>query len=247
MRLPPIALTAAALVSLAGCGQTPPASPAANGAAAPAATGAAQAQPTAPATPGQAAAVINLGPRPAAFANADPTAYSQWLAGQALTGAQRNAGGAPCPAATVTSAGVSDASPPFLQAPAGHQFIDTSGVEHLVVQGCGHTDRLNILVLRYTTGEWIPARLLDGDTIAGPVLEHDALTIAVGAMAAASGCGQPLLVTTHLTQPPAGPHTPWVETWTGNACGKPIDVLMTFTPDATGPGTSINASFPRGG
>jgi hypothetical protein len=98
-------------------------------------------------------------------------------------------------------------------------------------------------------------RLLDGNSLAGPQLEHDSLPIATGAMAAAGGCapggagqGSPRIAVTRLTQPPSGPGSPWQEVWSGYACGKPVAVQMTFTPDQGDTGTSISASIlPSGG
>jgi len=198
--------------------------------------------------------VANLGPRPAAFAGADPTAYSQWLASQAIAAEQQETG-APCAAATVASLGVSDASPPIVTAPPPGVFINISGVEHLQVQGCGRADQLNFLVFRLTTGPWMDARLLDGDSLTGPQLQHDALPIASGAIVAGAGCstdaaaqGSVRMGRAQLSQRPTGAGSPWQELWTGSACGKSVTVLMTFTPDQNDPGTSISASIvPSGG
>jgi hypothetical protein len=238
MRQAPIILTFAAMAWLAACSPSTPAPPAA--AAAPNAP--------APGAPVQPPSVANLGARPAQFAGADPTAYSQWLASAAISAVQQEFGTAACPGAAVSSLGVSPGDQQAAAPPGA--ATDITAIEHLQVAGCGRTDHINFIVYRQTAGGWATSRMLDGDSIASPQLQHDALQIAEGAYSAATQCpadGSLRLGAVSMAQRPNGQGSIWQEVWPATLCGKSVALQMTFTPDASGPGTSISATILRQG
>jgi hypothetical protein len=194
-----------------------------------------------------AAAVLHLGARPEAFVGADPQAYAQWLGARAIEAAEKDAGST-CPTATVTSLGASLAGPPIMKAPPPGRFIDTTVVEHLDVAGCGGGRRENFLIFRLETGEWMASRLLDGDSRAGPRLQHDAFQSAAVAFMVGGGCPADQARSTFRMGParlfrPPGPDRTWDELWSASVCGRSVTVKLAFVPDAAGPGTSFSAQL----
>jgi hypothetical protein len=203
-----------------------------------------------PAAP-QAASVAGLGPRPAAFAGADPTAYNQWLASQAIA-AEQPQFATPCAALAVSSVGGQSGGSPIITAPPPGAFMDTTIIETLQVAGCGRSDRLNLLILRQTSGAWTSWRMLDGESLASPGLQRDALRIAAGAFSTAAQC--PSVDTVQATLKLGAsrvvgtprPGDPWQELWSASLCGKSVTVQMSFTPSADG-GTDISATIAQPG
>ena len=191
------------------------------------------------------AVAIGLGPRPTAFVGSNPAVYSQWLAGQAVATDEHDTGSS-CPTAIVHSLGGSPAGAPFLKPPPPNEFVDTTVVEHLQLDGCGRSRRLNYLVFRTTAGRWMASRMLDGESRAGGRLQHDALQSAVMAFVVAAHCtsADEAQSTLHVVEskilPAQGGGGTWQELWTTTLCGNAVGAKVSFVPDAAGPGTSFS-------
>jgi len=194
-----------------------------------------------------AAAVIGLGQRPAAFAGPDAAAYSAWLGARAAD-ADAHDTGSPCPDATVTSLSGSPAGPPIFKAPPPGEFTNFTVIEHLRFDGCGRTRRVNLLVFRLQSGGWMASRMLDGESHAGALLQHDAVRSAAMAVVAGAKCQDVSQAQSTLQLGPAKLVRPpengggWEELWAATACGKTMGALVSFTPDPTG-GTSFRVTI----
>jgi hypothetical protein len=233
MRSLSVALTLAAMIALPACSPSAPAS-----------------APSPPAATPQAASLAGLGQRPAAFEGSDPTAYGQWLESQAITDEQQQFP-TPCPALAVSSLGGQLAGSPIISAPPPGAFIDTTVIETLQVTGCGRSDRLNLLILRLTSGAWTQWRMLDGESMASPGLQRDGLRVAAPAFAAAAQCPSTAVAAatvqlgvSKVVQPLPPRGDPWQELWTASLCGKTVTVQVTFTPNANG-GADISVTIPQ--
>lgn len=116
-------------------------------------------------------------------------------------------------------------------------------------RGCGTSRVLNVLVIAQGAGKLAVVPLLPGETHADPVLQQDAVKIAVQALAAVPGGREPNCTVGYVADTKfleeggqalsgaKGP--PWKEVWTLESCTQKMLVPMRFTPDSTG--TSISA------
>jgi hypothetical protein len=121
--------------------------------------------------------------------------------------------------------------------------------EQLIASGCGGARAFNVLTTVQPDGSLASGPLLPGNTIAGPVLQHDSVGYAAAAFGELPpGCAQGVVTNTAFGSfegdsnpkvPASRNGRPWRETWTLAACGKTADVLMHFAPDDTG--TTISA------
>jgi len=86
--------------------------------------------------------------------------------------------------------------------------------------------------------------LLPGETKADPRLQRDAIQIAKAAAATAGvpDCKKSWTTDTKAVEAYKDAHTPWVERWSFDVCGKPAVVEMSFLPGG-GSGTSISAKI----
>lgn len=86
--------------------------------------------------------------------------------------------------------------------------------------------------------------LLPGETKADPRLQRDAIQIAKAAAATtgAPDCKKSWTTDTKAVEAYKDAHTPWVERWSFDVCGKPAVVEMSFLPGG-GSGTSISAKI----
>jgi hypothetical protein len=235
MRSLSVALTMAAMIALPACSPSAPAS-----------------APSPPTSTPQTASVANLGQRSAVFEGSDPTAYSQWLASQAIAAEQQKFA-TPCAALAVSSLGDELGGSPIISAPPPGAFIDSTYVENLQVAGCGRTDIINLLILRLTSGAWMQWRMLDGESLASPGLQRDGLRIAAPAFAAAAQCPSTAVAAatvqlgvSKVVQAPPQRGDPWQELWSASLCGKSVTVQVTFTPNASG-GADISVTIPQPG
>lgn len=194
-----------------------------------------------------AAAIVGLGPRPAAFIGPDPAAYSQWLATSAIATDAHDAGAA-CPTATVRSLGGSPGGPLFMKPPPPEEFVNTTVVEHVQFDGCGRSRRLNYVVFRTKTGRWMGSRMLDGESLASGLLQRDALRSAVMAFVVAAHCANADEARTTLgtmaskvVRAPSNDRT-WDELWTTTLCGKAVGAKVSFVPDPVGTGTGFSVT-----
>jgi hypothetical protein len=86
--------------------------------------------------------------------------------------------------------------------------------------------------------------LLPGETKADPRLQRDAIQIAKAAAATvgAPDCKKSWTTDTKAVEAYKDAHTPWVERWSFDVCGKSAVVEMSFLPGG-GSGTSISAKI----
>jgi hypothetical protein len=127
----------------------------------------------------------------------------------------------------------------------------TSGAwKQLVTQkGCGETRVLNVIIIAQGPGSLSTVPLLPGTTHADPVLQKDAVRIALQAMATVPGareanCSIGYVADTQYGSEdgealPGSKGPPWREIWTFRSCTQDVRVPIRFIPDATG--TSISA------
>ena len=159
--------------------------------------------------------------------------------------------GAPaCPDANYTTTGdIAILVPPRLD-PAG-KVVQGVWKESIRVDGCGPPRLLNAMTQVKPDGSLLTTPLLPGTTIADPQLQRDSVQYAAAGMGSLPpGCNQGGVVDTRyvgLEGEPPGTRLaegqaprPWTEVWTLEACGKRANVMMQFSPDATG--TAIHAS-----
>lgn len=118
--------------------------------------------------------------------------------------------------------------------------------ETIHVDGCGFTRNLNVLTVVRAPREMLSIVLAPGETRGDPTLQKDAATYVFAAVAArVPGCRDAYVDDTQIDAdrsnlPSLSPGKPgWGEDWTVMACGRPVVVELTFTPDATG--TTISA------
>jgi hypothetical protein len=183
-----------------------------------------------------AALLIGLGERPSAITNPNPTEYSQWLT-QKTIDFDAKAVGTRCENASVMSLGGALGGAPIYKAPPPEEFITTSFVEHLKIEGCGHVRFPNILVFRLTSGAWRAVGLLDGGSHTSPALQRDALKSAAPLLQA-SACPKGVPVTEfkigEVKFLRRNPDKGWSELWPAMACGNTVAVEAQFSPDGSG-------------
>ena len=114
-----------------------------------------------------------------------------------------------------------------------------SWIEHVTVEGCGRTRRLNVLAGVRAPGTLATVPLLPGTTHAGPLLQRDGTLYAFTAAVDPRKCEPTYVADTAYVGPrseaPLVPGKPgWSERWTVSRCGQPVAVEMDFMPDATG-------------
>jgi hypothetical protein len=142
-----------------------------------------------------------------------------------------------CPSATARPA-----APPA-------QFADATVREatyhRILIEGCGRRSQRNYLALVLQDGTARMVETLPGNTVTDPILQRDAMQVAVAAgQAAALGCQQIRPVAANVDGPDSEPTAPrrtqpWTEAWILDACGTLLSVPMRFTPTARG--TSFTA------
>lgn len=118
--------------------------------------------------------------------------------------------------------------------------------EHrLPMHGCGEDVTLNLFFQASADGKIETVIADPGSSIASPLLQADALKIALIALATKPEACQTVVVKSTkfegygLLYPPTvdpgeGHRRPWWETWTLVGCGRVLEVPMDFMPDATG-------------
>lgn len=86
--------------------------------------------------------------------------------------------------------------------------------------------------------------LLPGETKADPRLQRDAIVVAKAAAVAENpkGCDHSWTTDTRAVKPYKDAHTPWVEQWSFDLCGKKAVVEMSFLPGGAS-GTSYTAKL----
>lgn len=119
----------------------------------------------------------------------------------------------------------------------------------VAARGCGASHLLNVVVIAQGAGKLAVVPLLPGETHADPVLQQDAVKIAVQALASVPGGREPNCTVGYVADTkflgqggqalPGSKGPPWKELWTLESCTQQMLVPMRFTPDSTG--TSISA------
>ncbi|MDB5429251.1 MAG: hypothetical protein JWP35_367 [Caulobacter sp.] len=177
-----------------------------------------------------AAATLVLSERPPELVKAGGAqAYAVWLRGQVLDTDAHFTGKGVC-----ADAKVSEAEPPHIEVlrpPNGK--AGALVLERLAFSGCGHGWLINIAV-GTTGGGWSAAPMLPGESQAGFLLQNDVLKTLVPAVRKVSaGCNRLDWSEVKLTTPPNKAGV-WAEAWSINACGRPVNLTLTFTPGANG-------------
>jgi len=98
---------------------------------------------------------------------------------------------------------------------------------------CTSPRRRTLLMRKQGEGiEVVP--MAPGTTLATAFIQGDAGTIARRAAVAddPDGCQQTAVIETNISDPPAANGAPWDERWTVYACGRMVDVIVSFTPSA---------------
>ena len=132
-------------------------------------------------------------------------------------------------------------------------------IEHLRVEACGRTRLANLLMFRewdpktgQQTGRLRAMGLLDGNSIAEPRLQMDAVPDAAKVLLVQAVRAQPKECPTStalntfrfgqtiVLKPPVD--KAWTELWPATVCGQPYAALMEFTPNPKGPGTQFKVS-----
>ncbi len=159
-------------------------------------------------------------------------------------------GAAPCPDSNYVTTGDIGILVPLKLDSAG-KVVQGVWKESIRAEGCGPQRLLNDMTQVEPDGSLVTSPLLPGTTIADPQLQRDSVQYAAAGIGAMPpGCNQGAVVDTRYVgldgeapgtrlgdnQPPHA----WDEVWTLEACGKRADVMMKFSPDATG--TSIRAT-----
>ncbi len=120
--------------------------------------------------------------------------------------------------------------------------------------GCGMTRLLNVLTTVQPDSTLKVQALLPGTTITDPQLQQDSVQYAAAGMGEMPpDCQQGGVLNTRflgvdgqrpgILPAPGAPPRPWSEVWTLQACAKRADVILHFTPDATG--TDIRVDPPK--
>ena len=112
------------------------------------------------------------------------------------------------------------------------------------IRGCGNDTSINIFFQGQADEKIASIVAVPGDTHADLALQRDALRYAwLGAKAAAPNCATPHARHTRYDGVVDAAHKAWRESWIIAACGRNVEVPITFTPDPTG--TRITAQMPR--
>lgn len=112
------------------------------------------------------------------------------------------------------------------------------------VRGCGNDTSINIFFRGEPDEKIASIVAVPGDTHADLALQRDALRYSwVAAKAAAPNCMTPHVRHTRYDGVVDTAHRAWRESWVVIACGRNVEVPITFTPDPTG--TRITAEMPR--
>jgi hypothetical protein len=157
-----------------------------------------------------------------------------------------------CPDAAYTTTGDIGMLAP-LQMSDGHPRAG-AWKETIQQTGCGMSRILNVLTTVQPDGTLKVEALLPGTTITDPQLQQDSVQYAAAGMGTMPpGCEQGGVLNTRFLgvdgqRPgvlplPGRPARPWSEVWTLQACTKRADVVLHFTPDATG--TEIRVDPPK--
>lgn len=159
-------------------------------------------------------------------------------AAAALQRAQAFIASSNCPSATARPA-----APPT-------QFQDATVREasyhRILVEGCGRRMQRNYLALVLPDGSGRMVETLPGTTVTDPVLQRDAMQVAVAAArTAAPNCQQVRPQSADFDGPDSEPTAPrrtrpWAEAWVFEACGTLLSVPMRFSPSSRG-GTDFSA------
>lgn len=147
-----------------------------------------------------------------------------------------------CPALIAPASTVSVLSPPAFAAD-GYP-ISGAWKQSFPVRGCGNDTTINIFFEGQPNEKIVSIVAVPGDTHANLTLQADALRyVRVAAQAAAPGCATPHVRHTRYDGVTDTARRAWRETWYVAACGRNVEVPVTFIPDATG--TTVTAGVPR--
>ena len=179
-----------------------------------------------------AAATLVLGERPPQLVKpGQAAAYAAWLRGQTLEADAHFTGKAVCSNAKVT-----EAKPALVEnLPAQpNGYGGAVVIERLDFSGCGHAWRMTMAVGLESGGDWTGTPMLPGDSHAGFTLQNDVLTSLLPRLQNnAPGCPRLDWSEVKILTPPDKTGA-WTEAWSINACGKPFNLALTFTPTADG-------------
>lgn len=172
-------------------------------------------------------------------AQAQSPAAPDGAAAAALQRAQTFIASSGCPAATARPA----APPTRFNDPS----VREASYHRILIEGCGRRTLRNYLAIIMPDGTGRMVETLPGTTVTDPVLQRDAMQVAMAAArTGAQGCQQirPQSADVDGTDSePAAPRRtrPWTETWVFEACGARVAVPMRFSPSSRG-GTDFSAT-----
>lgn len=124
--------------------------------------------------------------------------------------------------------------------PVGQKAI--SWIERYLID-CSPRARRNLMII-VENDHARAIELLPGETKTDPRLQRDAIQIARAAATAVGtpDCKKSWTTDTKAVEAYKDAHTPWVERWSFDVCGKPAVVEMSFLPGGDS-GTSISAKI----
>ncbi len=111
-------------------------------------------------------------------------------------------------------------------------------------EACGQHRRYNAVII-FHDGQPAVLPLFPGESESNPLLQKDTLLYVGTALAAAAGVKSSCHIDILETQLPDGhpaPHTPWMERWRADACGKQYWLKVNYIPDATGTTIDVKPS-----
>ncbi len=148
-----------------------------------------------------------------------------------------------CPSASFAPVPEIGVYAPIQFNPAG-QPVAGEWREGVIANGCGTSVTLNVLTKVTAPATLASGPLLPGGTIADPILQNNAQ---VNAVAAAGGipstCRDAYIANTsfsgyegpaNASLPEGEQSAPWRETWTLNICTTTKNIILHFTPTASG-------------
>lgn len=149
-----------------------------------------------------------------------------------------------CPSPTLAISGVT----PEQASTFDQNGVPVSGRWHVNghAEGCGESRVLGVEYMFTPDGQMRRIGTLPGATVADIALQHDSLTTAMLGMVklAPQGCKDVRYIDTKFIgfEGTNSGRRPWTEEWTLRSCGVTGIVTMHFTPDVSGPGTSMRSS-----
>jgi hypothetical protein len=146
--------------------------------------------------------------------------------------------------------GGDDIPQPLVAASATRDLV----VEHVVVSGCGRTQRHNLMVWRTAAGRLDVAPLATGDSLAPPSLQDAAFSAAVRlavGLTPQPPCPAGQRLTRSITfgdvtivRRPTRPGRPWSERIPVSYCGLARPLIVTYTPRRGGLDWDIQPAWP---